>query len=134
MKKVLYILLLLPALLCSCVKDDFRPVFIQTEETCLMQRGSTVFSYDPLTCQMGFNREKNEFRVHTDNMSDFYIVTLDRIPVQLGEKVEGTIVWTTETSIYTRKKITLEAVRIEGERIWLWHEQSRTGVTVSALE
>lgn len=133
MKKLLPIILL-PVLLCACRKDDFRPVFVQAEEICMMQRGKTIFSYDPMTCQTGFNRKKGEFRVHTDNMSDFYIVTLNRIPVMEGERVEGTIVWTTPTAIYTKKKITLEAAKLEGDRIWLWHDQSQTGVMVRTLE
>ena len=121
-------------LLSGCRDDRFLPAFEGQEGLCLQERGKTVFRYDPLTCQAAFNRERKEFRIHTDNMSDFYSVRLSGIPVQEGEKVTGQVRWTTSSSLVTKKNVTLRAVKLEGDIIWLWCDSEHFGCSVRVLE
>jgi len=122
------------ALLISCKKDKYLPDFSNFNEIGLMQKGNEVFVYDPLVHQMGFNRGQGQFRVHTDNMSDYVVVDLESIPSEIGQEVEGTLIWTTSSDIFTKRNITLETIKIEGDKIWLWHSQSQIGVVVRVLE
>ena len=134
MKRLFPILALL-FLACACRDDNFIDPFIErTDEVCMVQRGRTVFTYNPASCQMAFNRERREFRVHTDNMSDFYTVTLSEIPSEQGRKVTGTLVWTDDNEVNARKNVTFTAERLEGDRIWLWTANGQIGVVVRVLD
>lgn len=118
----------------ACVKDNSLSEFRATDELCIMIKGYTTFSYSPLTCQKGYNSTQHEFRVHTDNMSDFYTVRLDRIPTGTGQEVYGTVRWTTGNNIHSKKNVPFEVVRLEGKRIWLWSSKNSIAAVVDILE
>ncbi len=121
-------------MLCSCVDDRLIEPFVQKDAVAMEQEGSTVFRYDPLTCQLSFNRDRCEFRASTDNMSDYFVLVLDRIPSRTEEKVTGTLTWTTPTDIYVKKNATFETVRLEGDKIWLWSHSGHIGLVVRMLD
>jgi len=127
-------LLLTLAVLASCKDDRYLPAFTGAENVCLMQKGKVLCTYDPATYQIGFNRNQGQFRVHTDNMSDYFIVNVDSVPSELGQEVNGSIIWTTATDIFTKRDITLELVRVEGDKLWLWASQGQIGAVVRVLE
>ena len=130
------LLLLLAALLLpvSCSDQRMQNAFCESEDIRLMVGGEIPFIYNPGTCQLAFSRELREFRAHTDNMSDFYAVTLSEVPESIGQRVSGDLIWTTSKEVLRRKNLTLEVVRIEGEQIWLWSESGRIGLTIRVLE
>ena len=128
---LLFTALLLPV---SCSDHRMQNAFYESEEIRLMVGGEIPFVYEPGTCQLAFSRELREFRAHTDNMSDFYAVTLSEIPTSIGQRVSGDLIWTTSKEVLRRKNLTLEVVRIEGDQIWLWSESGRIGLTIRVLE
>ena len=83
---------------------------------------------------MSFSRDRREFRAFTDTMSDFFAAELSEIPTQLGQRLTADLVWTTEWEVLTRKNLTLEVVRLEGDEFWLWSAAGRIGLTVRILE
>jgi hypothetical protein len=127
------LLMLLP-LLASCDREGLRNTFCEHDEIRLMIGNSTAFAYDPNTCQMSFSRDRREFRAFTDTMSDFFAAELSEIPTQLGQRLTADLVWTTEWEVLTRKNLTLEVVRLEGDEFWLWSAAGRIGLTVRILE
>lgn len=125
----------LALLLCSCHDDTkFTSAFAARDEVRLQVNGVEMMSYSPADCQMGFNPDKREFRVHTDNMSDYFTVTLTRIPTDSDETVSGTVTYTTSNDLVTKKNITLRVLRLEGDKIWLWNHSGRIGVEVQVLD
>lgn len=96
-------------------------------------KGYTTFRYKPLSCQLAFNKEECEFRVHSDNMSDFYVLRLDEMPENEGQSVNGTVSWTTGDDLHS-KKTAFEAVKLEGGKIWLWSASTRIALVVQTLE
>lgn len=132
MKRLLLLLAIAMAAV-SCDDTEFKTGFISYDGIRLEIGGETVFEYDPLTCQLGYNSKKGEFRVHNDEMSEFFSVTLPHLPSVEEEFVTGDISWTTETDVVTKKKVTLETLKIEGDMIWLWNRGSRIAVTVRIL-
>ena len=134
MKRALVILLLAAMTLCSCRNDRLIHGFVLEDGIRLVENSKTIFTYDPNTCQLSFNRERCEFRVHTDNMSDFYVLTLSEIPTRASQEVRGTLVWTTKTDINIKKNVTFTAEKLEGDRIWLWTGNGRVGVVVQVLD
>ncbi len=136
MKAIRGILVLLAALalLSSCDGSRERNSFVESGEIRLQVGRAVQFRYDPLKCQMSFNRKRKEFRVQTDNVSDYYAATLSEIPVSEGQTLTADLYWTTETDVLNRKNLALEVVKIEGEKIWLWSDSGRIGLSVVVLE
>ncbi len=136
MKTIRGILVLLAALalLSSCDGSRERNSFVESGEIRLQVGRAVQFRYDPLKCQMSFNRKRKEFRVQTDNVSDYYAATLSEIPVSEGQTLTADLYWTTETDVLNRKNLALEVVKIEGEKIWLWSDSGRIGLSVVVLE
>ena len=137
MRKALHTLApVLLALLCFAACSDLRVrgAFLEHPEVCLMVGSDLPFVYDPLNCQLAFSRDRKEFRAHTDNMSDFFVATLSDIPVAGGQRILADLVWTTSREVLTRKNLTLEVVRIEGDQFWLWSNSGRIGLCIRILE
>lgn len=132
--KRLALILFVTFLACSCNDDRFASAFAARDQIRLQVGGVEQISYDPIDCQLGFNPDKREFRVHTDNMSDYFTVTLTRIPTEDEEVVSGTLTYTTSSDVITRKNITLEVIRLEGDKIWLWNQPGRIGLQIQVLE
>ena len=133
MRKLFLILVLVLATFTGCrkshVSDDFK-----LNSTLRMEiKGYITFLYDPLTCQISYNPDKYEFRVHSDNMSDFYIIRLDEMPAAEGQTVNGTASWTTGDDLHT-KKTSFEVIHLEGGKIWLWSPGTRIAAVVMELE
>ena len=62
------------ASLCGCVKYDVDEILLSRDDLSLTWKGEQQLSYDPLTWQIGCNVGRGEYRVHDDNMANYYIV------------------------------------------------------------
>lgn len=133
MKQLLaYTLLMLAVLFSGCDEARLSEDFETNDQLRIEIKGYTVFSYTPATCQLGFDRETCEFRVHTDNMSDFFVIDLEEMPSAEGQDVKGSASWTTGDDLHDKKTI-FEVVKIQDSRIWLWSSESRIAAVVLAL-
>ena len=121
-------------LLSACADQRMRTAFSENEGVRLMVGRDIPFIYDPATCQLAFSRDLREFRAHTDNMSDFFVATFVQLPSTLGQTVLADLVWTTERDVLTRKNLTLEVIRIEGDQFWLWSSTGKIGLCMRILE
>ena len=117
----------------SCKQPSMSEEFRGSETLHLEIKGYTTFTYDPLTCQKAYNADRREFRVSSDNMSDFYTVRLDGLPDREGQSVRGSVTWTTGDNIHSKSTV-FETVRLDGSRIWLWSSSNRIAVVVEVLE
>ena len=135
MRNAAFLLSLLCLLLLSGCQDERQlNAFCENDEIRLMVGGTIAFTYEPNTCQLAFSRDLKEFRAHTDNMSDFFVANFSEIPSTLGQRLSADLVWTTEREVLSRKNLTLEVVRFEGDECWLWSGAGRIGLTVRILE
>lgn len=134
MKRLIQILLTGILLVTSCGDPNEMTNFSDTDAVRLEVAGITQFVYDPMNCQMAFNRERGEFRVSTDTMSDYFIVRLSEIPTQTEQEVTGDVIWTTATDVMNKKGITLKLIKVQGDRLWFWNANFRIGAEVRILE
>lgn len=134
MKRLIQILLTSILLVTSCGDPNEMTNFSDTDAVRLEVAGITQFVYDPMNCQMAFNRERGEFRVSTDTMSDYFIVRLSEIPTQTEQEVTGDVIWTTATDVMNKKGITLKLIKVQGDRLWFWNANFRIGAEVRILE
>lgn len=134
MRKLVTILLALVCIAGCQGGGKVEPEFLSGDEICLRVNGSVIFTYDPLTCQLAFNRRKCEFRVHTDTMSDYYGVTMDAMPSAVDQKINGTVSWTNSSSII-HKDLAFRVEKISSDgRVWLWNRKAKIGAVVKILD
>ena len=135
MRRIPYIatLLALLVLLVGCEPQTvYTPEFL-TDSTLRMEVGKQeILTYNPITCQTALNLHRCEFRMHTDNMSEYVIIRFSSMPSEEGESVTvESLVWTNPSGAdQTRKNITLEVVKLEGDTAWLWNSRESIRMTV----
>ncbi len=120
-------------LFAACSEADLSEDFKLNDQLRMEIKGYVTFSYNPLNCQIGFNRDNCEFRVHSDNMSDFFSVKLDEMPGSEGLRINGTASWTTGDNLHSKKTI-FEVVKLDGNKIWLWSADSRIAAVVQTID
>lgn len=128
-------LLLCTALLSACVDnfDGSAPVFENTAVR-LEMAGRSILTYDPLVHQISYSPSRCEFRVHTDNMSDYFTAVLSEVPDEIGQIVYADLEWTTQTDVETKNNIAFKTVGFEGDKLWLWNGNGRIALVVRVLE
>lgn len=135
MKKALSILLFSLFMATGCDLTQPDPVILSDSTPQLSVQGKVLFRYEDSTCQLGFNLERAEFRMHTDTMSEYVFLTLDHIPASVGEQVTANeISWTSPDDVEYRKKIILEVLKFEDGTIWLWSSRNQIALVVRELE
>ena len=126
---VFALLLSMPA----CIEEGtYTPEFL-TDNTLRMAVGKTdIITFNPLTCQYAYNAGQLEFRLHTDNMSDYFILRLQTEPTEEDQIVTaGLLRWTSPTGAdEVRKNIVLQVVKMEDDVIWLWYSRESIKMTV----
>ena len=128
-------LILLAALL-TCACNNFTPIsgFLEDSTLRLEVDGAKVFTFDENNCQTSFNKSRGEFCVMTDTALDWFSITVEEVPQHSGEKTEATVIWNTDGTERSRNNITLEAVAIKGDLIWLCDEGRHVAAVVRVLE
>ena len=135
MRRIPYIAALLALLVLpvGCEPQTvYTPEFL-TDSTLRMEVGKQeILTYNPITCQTALNLHRCEFRMHTDNMSEYFIIRFSSMPSEEGESVTvESLVWTNPSGTdQTRKNIALEVVKLEGDIAWLWNSRESIRMTV----
>jgi len=119
----------------SCYGSKVDPDFLATTVFGLQVKGNEVFKFDYYSCQTAFNLQKKEFRAHTDTMSDYYCLTLDKLPSSTGDKVKGDLVWTSTSDVSEKEDISFVVKKVErNQMMWLWSRKEGIGVVIQIIE
>ena len=132
MKRPAAILFFLLALLASSCrqKDNVDPAFLSSQDLGFTINGTPNFTYDPLTCQTGFNSSQRCVLMHSDTMSDYVRADLSAIPESKGQRLTADLKWTTARSVKTKKATSFKVAKIDGETVWLWNASEKIGLCV----
>ena len=129
--------LILPAALLlmtmACQKNGPDEPFLENNDICLKVNGKVVHQYDPVSWQLGFSEDLRQFRVHNDNMSEYFIFTCASLPAQEGDEVKADLKWTDCSGIQTRSALPFRLEKKEGSRYWLWNRSKKIGVCLMKL-
>lgn len=118
----------------SCHDKGYEEAFLLDYNVCLRRNSVVVFYYDPLTCQLACNASRNEYRAFTDNMSDYFNMTLSSAPREEGETVRGSLEWTTSNNIQYLTDLDFKVEKMDSEgRIWLWNKDQKLFVVIRQL-
>lgn len=137
MKRLAIILLFIVAagLLTSCDPNRVNDNFLKNYDVHLKMDGNIVIRFDPLLHQQGFNRQDARFQVSNDDFSQYYCINLSTVPTSTGQQVKADIFWySTDGTQKSKNNVTLEAVKLEGDKIWLWNRQEGVEALVQVLD
>ena len=131
--KILVVSLVAMAFSC-CRNNEIDSAFLENESIHLRVNGKNLFDFKEMSCQLGYNDYKQEYRVHDDTMADYYIVKLYEKPSEEGQSVTGEIEWTTSSDIVKKRDISFKVVKINSDhKMWLWEKTNKIGAVVMAL-
>ena len=134
MKKYLLVLLLAALTACTGSKETVDEVFLQSSDIQLRIDGNTLHTYDPLTWQLGFNRDKKEYRVLTDDMGSYYTLTCSDLPTQVDQRLSAALSWTSGSGVRKESGLSMRVVKTEADgTVWLWCNDKKIGVSVRTL-
>ncbi len=111
--------------------------FVTTvSEVCLIVNSQTIMQYDSGIHQMAWHEGKRQFRLMNDTLSDYFVVTLGKMPETMGETVPVELVYTTTTRTTTVSD-NFYASKISntssGTMYWLWNSHEKIGVVIQEL-
>lgn len=132
MKRI--ILLLAAAMAVSCVRYNIDEILLQRTDVSLTWKGVLQMSYDPQTCQLGYNDAANEYRVYDDNLGYWFIITCGEKPSFEGQELRADVEWTTDndTKIERGVEFKVEKTSRDGQ-IWLCSKSKKIGAVIQQL-
>ena len=132
MKRLIFLLLAIP-MATGCIYD-IDEILLDREDVSMTVKGEEQFVYDPMTCQLGYNEDDNEYRVINDDLGDWFVVRCSHRPTNSGQEIKADVTWTTANDIKTRKglKFTVRKTSPDG-LIWMWCKSEKMGVTVKEI-
>ena len=135
MRKYLYVFVLLALVCTGCKKKvEMDLDLYNSDQVSLMVKGRKVFTYTEGTGQLGFNRTQRQFRAGNDDMTNFFVLTLDELPRQEGQEIRGTIQWTSGSSVKSSTGLLFKVEKYDGTGlVWLWNAADKTGAVVRIL-
>ena len=133
MKRLIFITAAL-LIFAGCQRYDIDEIILQREEISLTIKGQDVLKYSSDTYQLGYNDQKNEFRVFDDNMANWFVLTCDSRPSTEGQELTADLKWTSSNSTKTRNRLTfiVEKTDMKGH-VWLWCKSDAIGIIVKEL-
>ena len=134
MRKYLYIIALSILVGTGCKeKVDMDLDMYNSDQISLMVKGKKVFTYTEGTGQLGYNRALRQFRAGNDDMTSFFVLTLDELPRQEGQEIRGGVQWTSGSSVKSTN-LTFKVEKYDGTGlVWLWNATDKTGAVVKIL-
>lgn len=127
-------LMLMAVCLAGCNIYDVEDILLPRTEISLTMKGDDVLIYTPYTYQLGYNAEKNEFRVFDDDMAHWFVLSCESRPSTVGQELKADLKWTSPSSTKTRNNLTFRVEKTDaGGHIWLWCESDAIGVIVKEL-
>lgn len=134
-KGSIFILLIASSLLmASCQRYDIQEVLLSHEEASLTWKGDVQILYEPGGWQMGYNSQRNEFRVNDDTMANYFVFRSKVRPDTGGQEVTASVEWTVRTNIKKYQNLKFEVKKIGSDgTVWLWNKSQKIGITVKYL-
>lgn len=94
--------------------------------------GERIFTYYEKNHQLAYDQGKSQFRVMDDDLNNFMVVTLGKMPSNVGDIVDASITYTTDDDILERAA-SFTVSRMDNDKCWLWNEKGKIGVVVTVL-
>ena len=121
-------------MLSGCVGPQPDEVLLPRTEISLTIKGDMIMEYDPATCQIGYNSERNEFRLVNDKISNWFILRTGAVPADAGQQVKASLEYTSQSSIKTLADLAFSVEKTAPDgTIWLWNKDKKIGIIIKVL-
>ncbi|MBO5108035.1 MAG: hypothetical protein J6B97_06350 [Bacteroidales bacterium] len=133
MKKILIFIIAVTAA-SSCTRFDIDEVLLPREDISITHKGEEVMTYDPLTCQLSHDHEKNLYMVYNDVISDWFTVRCSSAPHAIGQEITADVSWTTPDDTKSENGLTFTVEKTSSDgRIWMWNKSKSIGIVIKNL-
>ncbi len=113
----------------SCRSYDVDEVLLVYDDVSLTVKGKLHFSYEPLTCQIGYDAGSGEFRAYNDNLSHWFVISCAGVPRMKGETVKADVEYTTSTTTVRFDGLEFKVKKTGDDGyVWLWNDSKSIGV------
>ena len=135
MKRILSAgILLTIAIVTGCTGLQPEEILLPRSEVSLTVKEEVVMAFDPATCQIGYNSERNEFRLVDNKVSDWVIFRSDAVPTDVGQKVKASLEYTSRSNIKTMTDLTFSVEKTAPDgTTWLWNKDKKIGIIIKIL-
>ena len=123
MKRIRYIGIAGAAImLSSCLGPQPEEILLPLTDIALTVKGNIQASFNPETDQIGYNSERNEFRMTDDKIANWVILQCSATPTTEGQVLTANLEYTTQDDVIKLSdlKFTVEKTSPEG-LVWLWN-------------
>lgn len=132
MKRIIYISAATLALT-SCGLD-VDEVLLQRNDISLTIKGEPQMSFNENTCQLGYNTDRNEFRVYDEKLANWFIVSCSVRPTSEGQEVTADLEYTTPKDTKRLHDLELEVMKVSTDGlVWMWENDKKIGIVVKSL-
>lgn len=119
----------------GCVGPQPDEVLLPRTEISLTIKGETIMELDPATSQIAYNSERNEFRLASDNLSDWLIFKSNATPTDVGQEVMASLEYTSQSNIKRLTDLTFSVEKTAPDgTTWLWNKEKKIGIIIKVLQ
>jgi hypothetical protein len=123
------------ATICSCTGLQPEEILLPRTEISLTMKEEVLLEFDPVTCQIGYNSERNEFRMLEDRLGNWFIFRSDATPTDVGQNVRASLEYTSQSSTKTLTDLTFSVEKTAPDgTTWLWNKEKKIGIIIKVLQ
>ena len=123
------------ATICSCTGLQPEEILLPRTEISLTMKEDVLLEFDPVTCQIGYNSERNEFRMLEDRLGNWFIFRSDATPTDVGQNVRASLEYTSQSSTKTLTDLTFSVEKTAPDgTTWLWNKEKKIGIIIKVLQ
>lgn len=130
----LWILTIGILLMAGCQRYDIDEILLIRDDVSITQKGITLMSFNPLTCQMSYDKATVTYRVYDDILANWFFITCDTRPDNEGQEITADVTWTTDRNTRTEKALSFTVEKTDSKgNIWMWNKSKSIGIVIKNL-